>query len=103
MFILNYTDADGNENSRLYYTHADAFKDTFSPSVTVNETIMLKLSGRTYNERKRSFKAICKALYRQPLIELAYSEEADILDFIERNAKRYGMIKELESIGMLAR
>lgn len=60
--------------------------------------IPLKVSGKTYQERKNDLqnKAIEWSNTQGSYPRWSYSELGEIQDFFERNGKRYGLLKEFQ-------
>ena len=63
--------------------------------VTLN--MKLKISGKTYSERKNSLRELAvefSHLFSGEIADLSWGEESVLQDFFERNGKRYGLLEE---------
>lgn len=72
-------------------------KDTFSPLTKNIEILDLKVSGKTYKERKSNlYDLAIKYQYNFAPLSWSYGELVEICDFFEKNGKRYGLLKEFK-------
>lgn len=81
--------------AKLYRDYDKWFFDTFSPIYDDKYIIDLKVSGKTYSERKNDLQE--KAIEYSHILDylnISLSDLLDISDFFEKNGKRYGLLKE---------
>lgn len=81
--------------AKLYYSFDKWFSDTFQPIYDDKYIIELKVSGKTYSERKNDLQE--KAIEYSHIVgclDITISDLLDIDDFFRRNGKRYGLLKE---------
>lgn len=95
MLIAVRTHGDDTE-TRLCYTGDELSSFFFSPVYDDKYVIPLTVSGRTYQERKNDLesKAIEYSNIMGTLVNISWSEYADITDFFERNGRRYGLLTD---------
>lgn len=101
MFIGIKTDSAGIETAKIYYNSRDWFNDSFSPDYDYN-MISFKITGKTYAERKESARAL--AIDFQNLFSsmvLYWGDLATVGGYLERVAKRYGLITEFKENGII--
>lgn len=101
MFIGIKTDSAGVEQAFLYYNMSDWIRDSFSPDYIYN-TISFKITGKTYEQRKAAARDL--AITYQNIFSSLYIdmwEYSDITNYLERVAKRYGLIKEFRENGII--
>lgn len=86
----------------IYYSY-DAYQaDTFSPEVDTVCLIPLKVSGKSYKERKEDLrdKAIEWSNNAGLYCDCSWGELAIIEEFFRKNAKRYGLLEEFKAEGI---
>lgn len=77
------------------------FNDTFTAPYTW--VFPLKVTGKTYAERKASlveFAMDWQRTFTDFGIDWSYGEFVTVYDFLERNARRYGLIREFRENGI---
>ena len=98
MFIGKY-ESDGETYANIYFKNKNGYEewhnDTFSPLTENIETLDFKLSGKTYTEKQNNLIEIAKdwQLYFCQFV-WSMSELYLIEDWLYKNAKRYGLLKE---------
>ena len=103
MFLGKYT-IDNKEYNYIYYG-CDGwmlyYKDTFSPDTKDSDTLLFKIGGKTYEERKNNLQDLA-INYSNNFASLSwsYGELAEIGDFFYRNGKKYGLLKEFHENGI---
>lgn len=90
-----------NYESNLYYSWSDFFTDTFSPATEIYKEILFKVSGKTYTEKQESLRQLAIDYQLSNAYGLSCGEYAEITNFFEKNAKRYGLIKEFKENGII--
>lgn len=100
MFIGCYT-LDKQQQNYLYYNCREGWKqwhaDTFSPETKDIDLLVLKVSGKTYQERQGNARQL--AIDWQvnfSYLPWSYSELAEITSYFEKIGKRYGLLKEFK-------
>lgn len=101
MILGIFKDIDGKRKENIYFTWDAWHRDTFSPAVDIEAVILFKVSGKTYTERKNNLIELAKDYQYNEQGGLSYGELAEIYDFFEKNAKRYGLLKEFRENGIL--
>lgn len=101
MLLGIFENAEGKQESNIYYNWELWFKDTFSPATEIIAMILFKISGKTYAEKKESLKQVALTYQVSSPINLSYGEIASINYFFEKNAKRYGLLKEFKENGII--
>ena len=103
MFLGKYT-IDNKQYNYIYYGHDGWMlyhKDTFSPDTKDIDTLLFKIGGKTYEERKNNLQSLAID-YSNNFAGLpwSYGELAEIGDFFYRNGKKYGLLKEFHENGI---
>ena len=83
--------------AKLYYKSEPWFNDIFAPIYDYIYTIELKVSGKTYSERKNDLqeKAI-EYSHIMDYLDISIFDLLDISNFFEKNGKRYGLLSEFK-------
>ena len=71
-------------------------KTLFDENPSIDTVIPLRISGRTYSERKESLRNLVMEISLADNGGLSYMEESTIEDFVRTNAYRYGLVEEFE-------
>lgn len=91
------------ENKLNVMDTQDFITATFNPLTDYKVYFSLKVSGKTYNDRKQDL--IEKAhIYQQAMSEydgLSYGDFFALDDFFEDNGKRYGCMREFKDNGII--
>lgn len=105
MFIGIY-ELENKTNFNLYYKNFEGwrlwYKNTFSPLCENIKILDFKIEGKKYKEKKAYL--INLAIDWQTNysgLNWSYSELIEIQNFFEKNAKRYGLIKEFKENGII--
>ena len=101
MFLARYDNDKGETEFAIYYKnrygYKQFFEDTFSPLNENIEVLDLKVSGKTYSERKSNlYDLAIDYQYNFSSLSWSYGELFEICNFFEKNGKRYGMLKEFK-------
>lgn len=92
---------NGKIESNLYYDWNEWHKDTFSPGIDIITTILFKVGGKTYAERKENLRDLAKEWQGQfASYNWSYGELATIGEYFNKNGKRYGLLKEFKENGI---
>lgn len=100
MFLAKY-ELDNKEYNYIYCNNMNGWdqyhKDTFSPDTKDIELLILKVSGKNYEDRK-SYLQDLAINYSNNFASLSwsYGELINIQDFFFKNGKRYGLLKEFK-------
>ena len=86
----------GKETGAIFYCWGDLHRATFSPNVEPVAVVDFKLHGKTYAERRESLRDIAITLQANECGGLYQSEYIKIGAWLEKNAARYGLIKEFK-------
>lgn len=89
-----YKDWSGNETASLFYNWEALHRETFSPDTEIISIIPFKVSGKTYKERKEHARDLAVEYSLQHVCGLSYLEYAQITEFFENIARRYGLVNE---------
>ena len=102
MLLLGiFKNMNGKIESNLYYDWNEWHKDTFSPIIEIQATILFKVGGKTYTEKKENLRDLAiKFSNNVGNTCLSYGELAEIGNFFEINGKRYGLLKEFRENGI---
>lgn len=103
MFYARMKDeTTGKQTSALYHETKSYFEDTFSPCISTLDIINLVVTGKTYAERREDLRE--KAIRFQSSIGeaegLYMSEYATIMNWFDKNARRFGLLKEFRENGI---
>lgn len=94
------------ENDLICDTSAGTWEqyygDTFSPETKVVWFAPLAVIGKTYKQKKESLRNFVKDLQFYDCGGMSYGEMAMVDAFIQENAKRYGLLNEFRSEGIVA-
>ena len=96
MIYAAYKDGSGNETASLFYNWEALHRETFCPDTEIISIIPLKVSGKTYKERKEHARDLAVEYSSQNICGLSHLEYAQITGFFENIAGRYGLIKEFK-------
>ena len=89
------------KESNLYYSWDEWHKDTFNPTTEILTMILFKISGKTYEEKKENLRQLAIDFQLSDTINLSYLKLANIYSFFEKNARRYGLLKEFRGNGII--
>lgn len=84
----------GKTTSFLFDTWDALHAATFSPEVDVQAIIPLRITGKTYSDRKESARNLAIDVQGADDGGLSWSEYAALGDFFEAAARRYGLVGE---------
>lgn len=102
MFIGVFMNQEKRIENYIYYSFEEWHKDTFSPATEIKGVLEFKVEGKNYIERKASLQDIAMEWQAQfSGYAWSYRELAEIYSFLEKNAKRYGLIKEFKENGII--
>ena len=92
----------GNENEVVLFESWNDFENARLPRCyELDDILNLKISGKTYAERKASLEDIAiQYSYWCGEWNCSYMELAGVSDFFERNGKRYGLLTEFRENGI---
>lgn len=102
MFLATIKKSNGTIETFLYESNANGYRaffaDSFNPLYEILNTLELCVRGKTYAEKKNCFYdiAVLYSNMQGEFYSLSWGEHAKITNFFERNAKRYGLVKELQ-------
>ena len=82
--------------ANLYFDYLSYYNDTFSPAIETVEIIPLSIKGKTYLEKKEFFRDLAIKYSNADLGGISYGETAIITGFFEKNARRFGLTRELK-------
>lgn len=85
---------NGQQSSHLCNTWEKYNELTFSPKTEVVCCLPLMVSGKTYWERKNSLRDLAIDVQCNDQGGLSWSECKALGDFLERNARRFGLVQE---------
>ena len=94
LFYAAYKDPDGNEHAGLYENLGEFSRATFSPACEILAVIGLRLSGKTYQERKAAARSLAIEYSLSIYPGLSWGESARVSTYFENIGKRYGLLKE---------
>lgn len=91
-----------NERQTSYvFSDFDALNRTlFPPDVDVLEMYELSVKGKTYQERKSYLEELAKNIQNADEGGLSWGEYSLLMDFFERNGKRFGLLREFRENGI---
>jgi hypothetical protein len=103
---LGSYEKDGKRESWIYYGNEGIqlfIKETFNPLVEVtSQLICLNPIGKSYQDRKEQVREIVyQAMDVNEYPGLSYGEYAELNNIFSRLAKRYGLIREFKSEGLI--
>ena len=113
MFYVSYIEPNGTAIQKIYHNRWSSnlyFTDTFNPHAEGVTLVNFKLSGNTYQARKNALRGLIIDLENafadfndldNIKIGLSYSELADISNYIEEQARRYGLLTEFKQEGVI--
>ena len=102
MFIGVFKNTDNQIENYIYYSWTEWHKDTFSPATEIKGILELKINGKTYAEKKADLEDTAKEWQLQfSDYAWSYGELAEIYAFFEKNAKKYGLVKEFRGNGII--
>ena len=93
IILVNLTDGEIN-NGFCFESWEDFHKVTFSPEIVAHDIIVLKITGKTYKERKASLQELAIEYSNNCYPDLSYGELATVNYFFETQGKRYGLLIE---------
>ena len=96
MFIGKY-EQNGEIFNNIYYNWNAWQSDTFSPVTKNIELLEFKIGGKTYEERQNNLQQLAIDYQLQfSWLPWSYGELAEIQNYFERNARKYGLLKEFK-------
>jgi hypothetical protein len=102
MLLLGIIEKYGEKTqSNLYYTWNEWHTDTFSPATKIKNMILFKISGKTYAEKQENLRQLAIDFQLSNATGLSWGEYAEIENFFEKNAKKYGLLKEFKENGII--
>lgn len=101
MFIGIFKNNEGKIGNYIYFSFEEWHRDTFPPGIDIITTILFKVGGKTYAEKKENLRDLAIE-YSNNVGNtcLSYGELAKIGDFFEKNGKRYGLLREFKENGI---
>jgi hypothetical protein len=104
IFLGRY-ELDNKEYFYIYdndvYGWAEWHKNTFSPTTENIDLLTLKITGKTYEERKNNLQDLAiNYSHNFGSLSWSYGELAEIGDFFYRNGKKYGLLREFHENGI---
>ena len=101
MIYAIYKDTAGNETGKLYYSHEQYIKDTFSPLCEEVALIDFKISGYGYRKRKASAQAVAVAWSNMGnTADLSWMDCAALSDWFYNVGSLYGLLTEFRENGL---
>ena len=97
MFYASFIDGNGKAQANLYHGYSKWFSDSFNPDTEVKTIIDFTISGSTYAEKKECLRNIAiefQIADSEANGGLSLGELGDIIAWLEKNGKRYGLIQE---------
>lgn len=102
MIYLKTQDERGHIDEKILYCWGDVHRATFNPDIRETAvTIEFKIHGKTYAERQNCLHDIAVNFQTACTGDLYYSEIEKIVDWFEKNGKRYGLTREFKENGMI--
>lgn len=102
MMLLGAIKIDGETQiCNLYNDWHPWLSDTFSPTTEIITQILFTVKGKTYNQKKAYLKDLAIDFQSADTMGLSWGEYAEITSFFEKNAKRYGLVKEFKENGII--
>lgn len=106
MFYAAYTTPDGERIAAVFedYNRPIFYEDTFSPETIIHGVVDFHTHGKTYADKKQS---VIDAAIKFNNIDsdvsggLSWGEMADITNWFEIMARRYGLITEFRENGII--
>lgn len=104
MFLAKWNEINNGECKEvcyIYYKNSNGYreycKDTFSPLIEDLRVLDLSVKGKTYEEKKQSlYDLAIEYQYNFAPLSWSYGELYELNNFFEKNAKRYGLLKEFK-------
>ncbi|MBO7734130.1 MAG: hypothetical protein J6S67_16320 [Methanobrevibacter sp.] len=99
-----YNDTNGySQTAYLYQDIKDFIADTWNPEDKKRVAFKMgfRIKGKTYQEKKANFENIVRDLLDNDVGGLSYYEEAFLYDYLETNARRFGLVTELKENGII--
>ena len=90
-----------DDTASIFDTWPEYHAATFSPDCTVSACIPLQLHGSTYAARRESLRTIVQDIQRADNGGMSYSEAADMAEWLNTNARRYGLVNEFRDNGII--
>ena len=90
-----------DDTASIFGTWPEYHAATFSPDCTVAACIPLQLHGSTYAARRESLRTIVQDIQRADNGGMSYSEAADMAEWLNTNARRYGLVNEFRDNGII--
>lgn len=100
LFLVKFKQ-DDREFCNLYDNTRDFIRDTFCPNIEVLGAIEFKISGKNYAERKACARDLAIQYSNMDKTGLSYGEYAEIENFFDKQACRYGLYEEFRENGVL--
>lgn len=94
MIITKFYFNDGTDTTALYDNMQDAEQDAKSADVVSAEHLELKITGKSYKERKASAYNVAVNYSWLDTSGLSWNELSIIEDFFRTIGKRYGLLRE---------
>lgn len=90
-----------NGNGRIFDNYADLHTATFSPDIDITDIIEFKITGKSYAERRERCRELAIEFQHAAAPGLYYSDVANVTAFLEKNARRYGLLTEFKENGII--
>ena len=102
MFIGVFKNAKNKIENYVYFDWRAWHTDTWNPTIEIIGLLNFKISGKTYTEKKASLEDLAKDWQNNfACYAWGYGELAEIYNFFEKNAKKYGLLKEFKENGII--
>ena len=101
MIIADYTDANGAEHCRIFYSFEDFHRATFSPACRIWDTAELKTRGKTYQERKEACAELAARIKEMNTGDLTYTEIQTLRKYFQKHGAKTGNLRLFRSMGIL--
>lgn len=90
-----------DDTANIFDTWPEYHAATFSPDCTVAACIPLQLHGSTYAARRDSLRTIAQGIQNADNGGMSYGETATLADWLNTNARRYGLLAEFRDNGII--
>ena len=104
MIYVVYNDVNGiTQTGYIYENIRDYINDTWNPTdrARVAYKMGFNIKGKTYQEKKAAFEGIIHDFQAHDVGGLSYYELMLLDNWLETNARRYGLVTELKENGII--
>lgn len=95
IILVNLTDGE-IDNGFCFESWEDFYKVTFSPEIVARDIMVLKVTGKTYQERKASLQELAIEYSNTCYPDLSWGELATVNSFFETYGRRYGLLRKFK-------